>query len=71
MERQREHKQHVERREEVSEETAEHLGKTAAEAAQKGDELKAEMDGILDEIDQVLEHDAAEFVKSYVQKGGE
>ena len=37
----------------------------------KATELKEEMDGILDEIDSVLEENAEEFVKSYVQKGGE
>ena len=37
----------------------------------KAAELKEEMDGILDEIDSVLEENAEEFVKSYVQKGGE
>ena len=38
---------------------------------QKGEKLKEEMDEILDEIDSVLEENAEEFVKSYVQKGGE
>ena len=37
----------------------------------KAAELKEEMDEILDEIDSVLEENAEEFVKSYVQKGGE
>jgi ubiquitin-like protein Pup len=37
----------------------------------KAAELKEEMDDILDEIDSVLEENAEEFVKSYVQKGGE
>ena len=37
----------------------------------KAAELKDEMDDILDEIDSVLEENAEEFVKSYVQKGGE
>ena len=37
----------------------------------KGEALKEEMDEILDEIDSVLEENAEEFVKSYVQKGGE
>ena len=51
-------------------------GKTDADAGQvtassKAAELKEEMDGILDEIDSVLEENAEEFVKSYVQKGGE
>ena len=40
-------------------------------ATSKGEKLKEEMDDILDEIDSVLEENAEEFVKSYVQKGGE
>lgn len=31
----------------------------------------AEIDALLDEIDLVLEHDAQEFVRSYVQHGGQ
>ncbi|HLI55723.1 MAG TPA: ubiquitin-like protein Pup [Actinomycetota bacterium] len=31
----------------------------------------AEVDKLLDEIDEVLEENAEEFVRSYVQKGGE
>jgi prokaryotic ubiquitin-like protein Pup len=51
-------------------------GETEADAGQvsgsaKAAELKEEMDDILDEIDSVLEENAEEFVKSYVQKGGE
>lgn len=37
----------------------------------QGEKLKAEIDDLLDEIDEVLEDNAEEFVKSYVQKGGE
>jgi len=37
----------------------------------RGDKLKAEMDDLLDDIDEVLESNAEEFVKSYVQKGGQ
>ncbi len=37
----------------------------------KGEELKAELDDLLDEIDEVLEENAEEFVRSYIQKGGE
>ena len=37
----------------------------------KGEKLKEEMDEILDEIDEVLEENAEEFIKSYVQKGGQ
>ena len=39
--------------------------------AQKGKELKEEMDALVDEIDEVLEENAEEFVKNYVQRGGE
>jgi prokaryotic ubiquitin-like protein Pup len=42
-----------------------------ATASEKGEKLKEEMDDILDEIDSVLEENAEEFIKSYVQKGGE
>ena len=38
---------------------------------EQGERLKAEMDDILDEIDGVLESNAEDFVKSYIQKGGE
>lgn len=36
-----------------------------------GERLKGELDDLLDEIDSVLESNAEEFVKSYVQKGGQ
>ena len=36
-----------------------------------GVKLKAELDDLLDEIDSVLESNAEDFVKSYVQKGGQ
>ena len=32
---------------------------------------KAELDDLLDEIDEVLETNAEDFVKSYIQKGGQ
>jgi ubiquitin-like protein Pup len=35
------------------------------------EQLKHDLDDILDEIDAVLEQNAEEFVKAYVQKGGE
>ena len=39
--------------------------------SEKGEKIKAELDDLLDEIDEVLESNAEDFVKSYVQKGGE
>ena len=47
---------------EVVEETAEQ---------DKGAALKAEIDDLLNEIDEVLEENAEDFVKSYIQKGGQ
>ena len=43
----------------------------APAGSKRGEELKAELDDLLDEIDEVLEDNAEEFVKSYVQKGGQ
>jgi len=42
-----------------------------ASMAKKGEDLKGDMDELLDEIDEVLEQNAAEFVKNYVQRGGQ
>jgi len=39
--------------------------------SERGEKLKGELDDLLDEIDEVLEENAEDFVKSYVQKGGE
>ncbi|MDE3243994.1 MAG: ubiquitin-like protein Pup [Nitrospirota bacterium] len=36
-----------------------------------GKKLKEDIDKLVDEIDDVLEENAEEFVKNYVQKGGE
>ena len=49
------------------EETVEEVPATS----EKGEALKAELDDLLDEIDEVLESNAEDFVKSYVQKGGQ
>lgn len=40
-------------------------------ASESGSKIKAELDELLDEIDEVLETNAEDFVKSYIQKGGE
>lgn len=44
---------------------------TAVDAPRHGEKIKADLDDLLDEIDEVLEDNAEEFVKSYIQKGGE
>lgn len=43
----------------------------APQANERGEEIKADIDELLDEIDDVLETNAEDFVRSYVQKGGE
>ena len=51
--------------------TEEAVEAEAPAQSKQGDKLKAELDDLLDEIDEVLESNAEDFVKSYVQKGGE
>jgi ubiquitin-like protein Pup len=52
-------------------------GESAGEAhdkdalREKGKKISEELDALLDEIDGVLEENAAEFVASYVQHGGQ
>lgn len=62
-ERIRKQKPTVEFREETSQ--------TDVAVEMTGVKLKADLDDLLDEIDSVLESNAEEFVKSYVQKGGQ
>lgn len=42
-----------------------------AEAAERVEQISEDVDDLLDEIDSVLEENAEEFVRGYVQKGGE
>ena len=46
-------------------------GKGGQKLAKKGEKLKEDMDALVDEIDEVLEENAEEFVKNYVQRGGQ
>ncbi len=50
---------------EVTEEVAE------TDVAERKEALDDDVDAILDEIDEVLESNAEDFVKSFIQKGGE
>jgi ubiquitin-like protein Pup len=50
---------------------ADESGGGSASLAKKGKKLKEELDNLLDEIDEILEENAEEFVKSYVQRGGQ
>lgn len=62
-EREQKKRQAPSRKEEVVED--------APASAKQGDKLKEELDELLDEIDEVLETNAEDFVRSYIQKGGE
>ena len=55
----------------TKERSTEAVEETAAATTERGDRLKADLDELLDEIDEVLEDNAEEFVRNYVQKGGE
>lgn len=61
-----EHKK-AQRRDDVEE--VEHL--PPASSSESKESLDADVDSILDEIDEVLEENAEDFVKSFVQKGGQ
>jgi prokaryotic ubiquitin-like protein Pup len=41
------------------------------EVAERHEQLTEDVDDLLDEIDSVLEENAEEFVRGYVQKGGQ
>lgn len=51
-------------------EVTEDVEPTAVDPTHKA-ELDSEVDSLLDEIDDVLETNAEEFVRSFVQKGGQ
>jgi prokaryotic ubiquitin-like protein Pup len=57
------------RRSEAPQDTTE--ARPASNMKEKGETLKEDLDRIIDEIDEVLEENAEEFVKNYVQRGGE
>lgn len=44
---------------------------STAEVAERQAKLTEDVDDLLDEIDDVLESNAEDFVRGYVQKGGE
>ena len=53
------------------EETEEVKASVDTEVSERTKEVTEDVDSLLDEIDGVLEENAEEFVKAYVQKGGE
>jgi prokaryotic ubiquitin-like protein Pup len=55
--------------EEVEETAAEPVD--AADVQERHDALTDDVDALLDEIDDVLEENAEDFIKAFVQKGGQ
>jgi prokaryotic ubiquitin-like protein Pup len=55
----------------TSEEAATEEVDSVTSSNRQGEKIKAELDDLLDEIDSVLEENAEDFVKGYVQKGGQ
>lgn len=53
------------------EEVEEVVAEVNPEIAERHAEITEDVDDLLDEIDSVLEENAEEFVRGYVQKGGE
>jgi ubiquitin-like protein Pup len=43
----------------------------SSDLKERHEKLNDDVDSILDEIDEVLEENAEEFVRSYIQKGGQ
>ncbi|MGA2930788.1 MAG: ubiquitin-like protein Pup [Acidimicrobiales bacterium] len=52
-------------------ETETEVDEATPATSERGEKIKAELDDLLDEIDEVLEDNAEEFVRNYVQKGGQ
>ena len=54
-----------------AEETEETEAASTAEVTERHEKLSDDVDAILDEIDDVLETNAEDFVRAFVQKGGQ
>jgi prokaryotic ubiquitin-like protein Pup len=51
--------------------SGEDSAESTTDVQERHEKLSEDVDAILDEIDEVLEENAEEFVRSFVQKGGE
>ena len=50
---------------------AETTAEAQSDVAERHEKLADDVDALLDDIDEVLEENAEEFVRGYIQKGGE
>jgi ubiquitin-like protein Pup len=55
----------------TSEETDDLEAQETSDVAERKEKLDEDIDAILDEIDEALEENSEEFVRGFVQKGGE
>lgn len=55
----------------TSEEVDETQVEDATDVAERKEKLDEDIDALLDDIDEVLESNSEDFVRSFVQKGGE
>ncbi|MDQ1618777.1 MAG: prokaryotic ubiquitin-like protein Pup, partial [Actinomycetota bacterium] len=55
----------------TSEETDEVAAQEGTDVAERKEKLDEDIDAILDEIDEALEENSEEFVRGFIQKGGE
>ena len=53
------------------EDETEEVVESSTDVAERHEKLTEDVDAILDEIDDVLETSAEDFVRAFVQKGGE
>ena len=61
----------IQKQKPTEEKAADPKGADAKDLSKKGDEIKADMDDLMDQIDNVLEENAQEFITNYVQRGGQ
>jgi prokaryotic ubiquitin-like protein Pup len=54
-----------------SEDEVEETVEASSDVAERHEKLTEDVDAILDEIDDVLESNAEDFVRAFVQKGGQ
>lgn len=55
----------------TSEEVEDTQADESTEVAERKEKLDQDIDSILDDIDEVLESNSEDFVRSFVQKGGQ
>ena len=55
----------------TTEQVDEAVEEVSTDVHERVEELTSDVDDLLDEIDEVLESNAEEFVKGFIQKGGQ